>query len=680
MRSKRSFAIVFGLTLVALAGSDAPMARADQCSAEQPWPARAWWVRCSTEVIDYLDRDDLSITNELYEAVECDDTRTTGVAAATRGELEAASAWLESLCFRSPDVPLEDRDGRRANVAWVSQAMQALPPDERVTCEGGRAVPPEIGAHPVTSVGVYVCSNLYVDFTSFFAMGQTLEEMRREVPFMGTMVHELFHAVQARYPLWRDEWPIWIGEGTAEAVMLAWLSRQTGAVGRLDHRVYDAPLQRPVDDSDGYATHRWWLWLGSVLQSQDVIAYLADLFVEFDFAEHDGLQDLETWLDDQGTGLYELFPRFVAESLDREVFYSGVHNETIRYRDDRIVEEEHSGRVREVAAEAVGIKAEVPDGASAELTIRIRPDHDDLHLAVGETGYSTPGGASAFGESQNDLKPEFRDPGWVAARNVFRTVISGGEQPREYLARVANVGRDPVATSGRDFRLEIELEPLKGCRFSASLSGDTTSTAASGRVAQFSTNGGATSTGLLSNSGNTQGVLDMLQQFAGDRMTEEERAEMQASAEQWQQEAAAMPTETLGLNLIEMDMAAGPAANLASAMGGFRLSASVFDQPIESGFRGGLKPGLVVVHTGDMDLDATAQTRFEWAPGEPGSASIEIMRYDEGRLTGTINAELEAAGVRDENTGEPLRIQVSADFIAQPHDPMRGRIACLPDD
>ena len=148
------------------------------------------------------------------------------------------------------------------------------------------------------------------------------------------------------------------------------------------------------------------------------------------------------------------------------------------------------------AAEAVRVKPEVPDGEAARLTIRIRPDHEDLHLAVGETDYSMPGGASAFDSSQMDLKPEFRDPAWVAARNVFQTVVTGGGDAPEFLARVSNVGRDPVATDVRDFRLEFELEPIDGCSFSAALSGDTTSTSAAGRVAHFSTSGGSTPTCL----------------------------------------------------------------------------------------------------------------------------------------------------------------------------------------
>jgi hypothetical protein len=181
----------------------------------------------------------------------------------------------------------------------------------------------------------------------------------------------------------------------------------------------------------------------------------------------------------------------------------------------------------------------------------------------------------------------------------------------------------------------------------------------------------------MMNPGNAEGMAAMIEAMAGDQLSDEERAELRAGAEAWSREAAKLPTETLGISLMEMGTAGNAASQLAGALGGFRLTASVFDQPIEPGFRGALEPGLVTVLTGDVDQAVTAQTRFAWAPGEPGSASIEIAEYSEQRLAGTINAVLEAQGVRDASTGEPLRIQVSASFAARPHHPLRGELGCL---
>ena len=642
-----------------------PAVEAQQCpedgSAE--WPTREWRVRCDQALVDQMEARDLLLTNEAFEGTECDDTSTTGVAAATRSGLEEASVWLESLCFRSPDVPTDERNGRPANLAWVS---------ENVHIRKGKP----------NTLGVYKDGNLYMDLLYYFALGDGEGadgvSHERRVSKTSSMVHELFHAIQARYPIWKGSKPKWITESMAVAVQIAWLHRTGVTDATTADRFYDFPLHKADSLVNLYRTHSWWLWLGEALRSPDRVGYLADLLIEPSFDAHQGLSDLEIWLRERDLSLYELYPRFIADFATESSQYSNLHSERIRYRDERIVEEEHDGRVREMAAEAVRLQVDVPPGQSAELTIRIRPDQEPLHLAVGRTNFSTPDGSMTIDATANLYRWDKRDPAWAEARNTFRTVIVGGESPREFLTRVTNVEREPVATAPSDFRLEFELKPFGECQFSASMSGDTTSTSATGRVAQFSTRGGATSTGLLSNPGNAEGMAALLEQFAGDRITDEERAELRAGAEQWQREAAQMPTETLGINLIEMDPGAGGASNLASALGGFRLSASVFDQPIEPGFRGVLEPGLLIVQTGQFDEGMTAQTRFEWAPGEPGGASIRVTDYQDDQLAGTINAVLEAAGVRNPDTGEPLRIQISANFLARRHDPLGGLIACLP--
>jgi len=681
MRSRSKTAVRVGSSSILVAAlwmTATPALKAQDCPDAIPydWQTSEWWVRCGPDVIDKIELYDLLIANDTYTAPQCDDTSTTGVAAATRSELEAASVWLESLCFRSPDVPMAVRDGQPARTAWVSQDMQELGNQGIESCELGGSV--DIDKHKPDSLGVYVCRNIFVDFTSFFAMGEDESDMKLDIPNTGTMVHELFHAIQARYPLSNANSPYWITEGTADAVMVAWLQQEEDLAMSERARAWDAPLHRPVSKIDAYRTHLWWGWLGVALESPGRIGYLADLLLDRDFEQNDGLADLEEWLKTRDTDLYTLYPEFTAQVTTQSAYFSDTHEETIRYREDETVEEEHEGNVREIAAEAVQLKTEVPAGESAELTIRIRPDQEALHLAVGKTNYSTPDGTMTIDPSAGNYRWDARDAGWAEARNTFRTVVVGGDSPQEFLTRVTNVEREPVDTEPSDFRLEFELKPFGECQFSASLTGDTTSSSANGRVAQFSTRGGATSTGMLSNPETAQGMAAMLEQFAGDRITDEERAELRAGAEQWQREAAQMPTETLGINLIEMNPGAGGASNLASALGGFRLSASVFDQPIEPGFRGALEPGLVFVQTGDFDLAATAQTRFEWAPGEPGSASIIVNDYRKDQLAGTINAVLEAAGVKDPNTGEPLRIHVSANFLARRHDPLGGLIACLP--
>ena len=141
-----------------------------------------------------------------------------------------------------------------------------------------------------------------------------------------------------------------------------------------------------------------------------------------------------------------------------------------------------------------------------------------------------------------------------------------------------------------------------------------------------------------------------------------------------------MPRETLGLSLTEMNLEGESEAMLASAIGGFRLGASVFNQPIEPGFAGGLEPGHVVVHTGEYTEDFSTPIRYEWAPGAPGDASLEINQYKENLLTGTLSATLEGQGVYQERTGEAPVITVTATFRAKPHNPLRGELGCIARD
>jgi len=633
---------------------------AQECAqSEDDWVSTDWAVVCSVDVVEELDEYENLVSTGVSSETVCSASREDTPTSIARAVLVEASKWLKGLCFRPPVVPEYKREkGRRAYKGTLSRAATA------------------------GDAGVYVDGELFVDYDYFVGEDHATREPTQGG--LATLPHELFHAIQAGYPAGRTEgYHNWVIEGTAEAVELAWV-KQRGWQFRGSTRYFDDPLHRPRSKEHSYRTSLFWLWLGRELASPSEIGYLAELFDDREFLEDRGVDDLESFLSTRRTRLYDLYPRFIAERVtDSEMYAAGSTRVAIRY-DEPKAEEAHRSRVKLLAADPVTVEAHVPADKFAEIRIELREDDPEFHLVVDETNYGDIDPLGGMPETQRILKPENRAPRWQRQRNRFVASVGGGDEPAEFFVRVVHVKREHGKGQGSDGRkpyvLDIELEPLLECQFSASLTGDTTRSAARGKVAHFSTAGGATIQGLMTGRGNAGAMADFLQSMAGDRLSDAEREQIEQQARQWEQEAAALPTETLGLSLMEMNVGDASNAALAAAIGGFKLQASIFDQPIEPGFTGALQPGLVSVMTGDWTDDVSQKVRYQWAPGEPGDASLVITQYAENLLTGTLTATLTGQGVYKTETGEPPKLTVSAGFRAVPHDPLRGELGCITRD
>ncbi|MDZ7791523.1 MAG: hypothetical protein U5L08_13725 [Xanthomonadales bacterium] len=632
----------------------------DECgSGTGAWPTSDWAVVCAADVIAELDHIDNLTESGISSELVCSGSREDSPSALARKVLVDTGAWFESMCFREPVVPTYRRGDQER--AWKASLARA-------DTDG--------------NAGVYGDGELYVSYDYFIGDGIESGEGLDFKPSddgLATLPHELFHAIQANYSLLEtDDWHKWIIEGTAEAAELTWKRREDmTTLGQA--RYYDDPLHLPRNELHAYRTSTFWLWLGRELGSEPEIAYLHEMFQVGDFVAGYGLDDLEDFLYDRSTRLYDIYPAFIADRVtSTEMYANGDRSVTIAYREPES-KKQHRGRVAAVAADPVTVKVDVPPNESGELEIKLRDDDPDLHLIVGNQVYSGIDPLGGMPEDQRMLMPEFRDPQWQSERNRFVTPVGGARAPSEFFVRVANVKREANSADAKPKRylLDIKLTPIGECQFSAALSGDTDKTAARGEIAHFSTGGGATIQGLMTNPDNIDGMTGFLESMSGGRMSDEEKKQLAEQAEAWKAEAAKMPRETLGLSLTEMNLEGESEAMLASAIGGFRLGASVFNQPIEPGFTGGLEPGHIVVHTGEYTEDASTPIRYEWAPGAAGNASLEINQYKENLLTGTLSATLEGQGVYQEKTGEAPVITVTATFRALPHNPLRGDLGCI---
>ena len=638
--------LLTGLALLLGGVTSASDAQDCSMSSEHEWlDPVGWSVRCEAGEVDTIGAD------------ACSDSGV-GVAAVTREELRLSSEWLKSLCFREPVVGTIRRENR-VYEAWISD----------VETEGALGeYDPEV-------------EKLRVNSSFFFAMGEDEQAMALDIPDTGTMVHELFHAVQENYP--SSEAPYWVSEGTADAVMLAWMNRQGTTGMKSRSRYYDDPLHQPRSKLHGYYTSLFWLWLGEAMLATDHISYLAEMLKQGGFEQDNGLSDLEGWLNGEGNrSLNRLFPRFIAEKAGHKVMFdNGERSTRIAYEEPEAVEK-YRGTVEPVAADPVTVKVSIPSGKSADLEISIRPDNPDLHLIVDDQVFADP---ALLPDGQAELLPQFRDPYWKKQRNRFTTSIDGNGEDREFFVRVANVADDPVKSVRQNYTLEIKLKPILGCRFSATIQGDSNKGTAAGEIAHFSTRGGTTIAGAFSNPEQMDQMMQMMEAFGamGGEEAQQENAEalekMRNEAEAWKQQMAAGPQETLGLSLIEMQAGDMTDAEAIGVMtGGFKLQASVFDQPVEPGFSGGLNPGHIIVWPGDWTETVSQQIRYEWKPGAPGSGQITINEFSEDRLSGTINATVYGQGVYKESTGEAPQITISARFQAARHDgPLQGGFGCL---
>jgi len=114
---------------------------------------------------------------------------------------------------------------------------------------------------------------------------------------------------------------------------------------------------------------------------------------------------------------------------------------------------------------------------------------------------------------------------------------------------------------------------------------------------------------------------------------------------------------------------------LAAFGAGFSLMASVVDHPVEPGYSGPLPLAHLAISTSEF-TEGGIPLKFEWSPGDPGDASLEVIRYEGGTLNGSIQATIFAPGLYHEATGAQVETELSVRFHARDYDPMNLHMGC----
>lgn len=387
----------------------APRAGAAQSDG---WNTTEWMVVCG------------DASEAALPEASCQDDRAGGSASAARTFLEEASVWLEGLGFRE------------AHPKPISGPHLATISDRKVE----------------NALGFYDGERLYLSSQFDVAMGTTENELARQTSELGTPVHELFHAVQDGYGgAVHARVPLWIVEGTANAVMYAWFRKHhPGASRQIRHRIYDAPLHEPPSENAAYDTHYFWSELGDLLGSRADVAYLDEVLSQDDLVSGSGVpgvhRALEKW---NREGLYDLYPAFIARSADEERYFDDVSVSEMRLRDGEGV---GTDQVPALAANAHRLILHVPPEKTAGLRVELRagesagPDAGKrLHLIVDDRRMDR--GALD--------SPE---------RNVFQRSLVGRSDPYELFIRVANVGPEPGDFAEVPYELEITLDEVDACQ------------------------------------------------------------------------------------------------------------------------------------------------------------------------------------------------------------------------
>ena len=261
-------------------------------------------------------------------------------------------------------------------------------------------------------------------------------------------IHELFHAVMASYPGYRTldaatRGDGWIAEGMAEAVAKAAEHRVPFTLDDAPYvRQWDSPLHDPPENGergDGgwwdYGSWLFWDWVGESLGSGDRIAYLHGILERLGDASGNGIYDVQRGLEAWGTGLVQLYPRFVADALADPCHFSDLAR--LEGRDctptgdnafrfamslpDTVRRPDHA--LRPLAAAGFEIRFDIPSGTTAEFTARVPrfADHPALHLIA---------------------NGEYRDMGPEGPKEV---ALHFGPGTHTVQVRLAAVPRNPLA-------------------------------------------------------------------------------------------------------------------------------------------------------------------------------------------------------------------------------------------
>lgn len=388
------------------------------------WPWTRWTVEC-------LDPESCEPANELYAE-----------------QLEKASDWLDGLDFAAPKVPnacLRFEQGKcvvedRAYLAEIS---------DRKNCADDGTPNPECSGERPTSVGVYypTTSRLYLRSDMYFTLGSPGElhespSTGLERSFTFTPIHELFHAVQNNYHDILDSGGGWIWEGTANMVKRAYADQHEPEMRvAMSTRRFDEPLHKPSDKTGGYGTWYFWRYVGERIGSPSNIAYIAEILGE-DLKDNHGLDGVDAALSKHG-GLYDLVPEFFSTLDISEHEHFGPIDQIEAEMPNGETEHrwEFGSAVNEVAGTSLQLRVAAGSASTSkplDVEIKLREDHENLHLIVDGTRYD---------KTSPALRNRFED----RLRDVDDT---------QYNIIVANVARKAPDTTPQNFFLEVALRQV----------------------------------------------------------------------------------------------------------------------------------------------------------------------------------------------------------------------------
>lgn len=394
------------------------------------WPAGfaaaqfpEWAVRCSA-----------SFVLQGAQSMDCLDGKKGTYAYQARQELRATHAWLRSLGFQEPTV----WDSAGVSFAFIDDVFWSGNP-EKLVSEGG----------------MYWNGFVVVSTPSLF-LGSAVA------------VHEIFHGVQAasapvRFHRGRDS-DMWIWEGTARAVDMAWAAKP-GARTRSfwnssrDRKLYNRPLHMIIPKAsagtayraDAYGTAPFWLDVGRQLRATDWVGYLPTVLAEVDRSPTslEGVDvALKTLFQSRGGepgGLYRAYPEFVRFRLQDPdsagSWFQHVETVDVSLDDRPSVVETIQSTVAPIATNAFLIRVRVPPEEMAGLRIEIPGDATNLHLIVDD---------QRLNRAPDEGNPNRR-------RNVFSTTVSGSAETTDFWVRVANVKEDAGTTGFARLTLRTTL-------------------------------------------------------------------------------------------------------------------------------------------------------------------------------------------------------------------------------
>lgn len=430
----------FGMALahpVALRAQDAGGWKAD-------WSVKCTWFhrQLLEKTLEVLDKKFADLLPDgapewIVDAL-CSDEDFELEAGFSRTEFRAASHWLSGLGFPPPIV--NSAPDKRKYLAWIDEHL--FTSTVRTTWSGQAAIDPN---------GVYFPSGEIYVSPPMVRLRQAVEP------------HELFHGVQkaAAPQVWNMLLEdVWLWEGTARAVDLAWGAKLNTLANttRTDLRYFDHPLNwTPSWDyrMPAYGTSIFWLDVGRQLRAADRVAYLRDLLSRLPSARS-SLEAVDLVLSDlfraRGTdqvGLYQAYPEFVRYRLanpdSARVQFN--HPATLVLALGGVEEVTFPDDVEPLAAKAYTIRVQVPAGVLAGLRIEFEPDEPNLHLIVDR---------QRLNRYPTSARPDRQ-------RNLFITSIEGSGQDTAFYVRVANVDRPATATRRQNFKVKLTLKELRRC-------------------------------------------------------------------------------------------------------------------------------------------------------------------------------------------------------------------------